>query len=74
MTEDENARLIETLACYDAAMTAAFQVLIYCLQSNGALQRGQFQEELQRYLEVTKDRSSPAKTAILQDLRASLLQ
>ena len=72
MSEEE--AVIEALASYDSAMTAAFQVLIHCLQRNGALKSGQYQEELMRYLEITRDKASPVKTAILEDLRDSLLQ
>lgn len=73
MKEDSNSQVIEALASYDSAMTAAFQVLIHCLQSNGALGIGQYQEELARYLAITKDKSGPVKTAILEELRESLL-
>jgi hypothetical protein len=74
MDDKEHAdRVVEELASYSAAMTAAFQVLIHCLESNGALKRGQYQEWLQAYIDVTKDRSSPTKAAILRDLRQSLL-
>ena len=73
MDKEHADPIVEELASYSAAMTAAFQVLIHCLQSNGVLKRGQYQDELQAYIDITKDRTSPTKTAILRDLRQSLL-
>jgi hypothetical protein len=73
MNKPDDDRVVEELGSYSAAMTAAFQVLIHCLQSNGALKRGQYSEELIAYLNATKDKSSPTKNAILNDLRQSLL-
>ncbi len=57
-----------------AAMTAAFQVLIFCLQNNGTLERGEFQEGLQEYIEQSKKEvGNEAVLTILQDLHQSLV-
>ena len=45
----------ETLA-RSAAMVAAFQVLINCLEENDALQPGQFPDALRVYMEMVKSR------------------
>lgn len=63
----------EAILAFTTAHTAALQVLVTCLQSNGALQRGEFQETLRLYMETAKDRQPPAVLAILHDLRQSLL-
>ena len=63
----------EAILAFTTAHTAAFQVLVTCLQSNGALARGEFQETLRLYMEAAKDRQPPAALAILHDLRQSLL-
>jgi hypothetical protein len=64
MNKPDDDRVVEELGSYSAAMTAAFQVLIHCRPSNGALRRGQYPEELAAYMIATKDKSSPTKTAI----------
>ncbi len=46
----------EVIAAHMAATTAAFQILVHCLQENEALQHGQFPEALRLYLEMTKRR------------------
>ena len=74
MNKADDDRVVEELASYSAAMTAAFQVLIHCLQTNGALHRGQYPQELQAYMDVTRDKASPSKTAILEGLRRLLLE
>ena len=73
MEEEQADRVVEELAAYSSAMTAAFQVLIHCLQQNAALSRGQYQEALAAYLRLTSEKASPLKTAILNELRQSLL-
>ena len=44
----------EVIAAYGAAMIAAFQVLINCLEENDALQPGQFPAALAVYTEMVK--------------------
>ncbi|WP_407188593.1 hypothetical protein [Bradyrhizobium centrosematis] len=73
MTTETEEAVAEALASYDSAMTAAFQVLVHCLQTNGALRAGQYPQELTRYLDITKDKCPPVKKAILEDLRDMLL-
>jgi hypothetical protein len=68
MNRDQQEAIAEAVASYDAAMTAAFQVLLRCLQNNGLLKPGQFHEALRAYIEATKDKTNPAKSAILSDL------
>jgi hypothetical protein len=63
----------EAVLAYTAAHTAAFQVLVTCLQSNGALERGEFQETLRLYIENSKDKNPPEVLTILHELRQSLL-
>ena len=73
MITDTEEAVVEALASYDSAMTAAFQVLIHCLQTNGSLRPGQYPQELTRYLDLAKDKCPPVKKAILEDLRDMLL-
>jgi hypothetical protein len=44
----------EVIAAYDAAMVAAFQVLINCLEENDALLPGQFPEAVWVHMEMVK--------------------
>ena len=46
----------EVIAAYGAAMVAAFQVLINCLEESDALLPGQFPEALSVYMEMVKSR------------------
>ena len=61
------------LAAHMTATTAAFQVLITCLQESGALKRGEFPEALRIYIEGLKDRADPMMVTLLGDLRKSLM-
>lgn len=66
----------EAIAAYGAATMAALQVMVMCLQENGALTRGQYPESLRIYMEMTKHREgreSEMTLAILHDLRMALL-
>jgi hypothetical protein len=64
----------EIIAAHMAAMTAAFQVLIHCLQENGALERGQVPEALRVYMEMAKhQKDNEIQLALLDDLRQALL-
>jgi hypothetical protein len=46
----------EVIAAYGAAMVAAFQVLLSCLEENEAVQPGQFAAALAVYMEMVKSR------------------
>jgi hypothetical protein len=61
----------EVIAAYGAAMIAAFQVLINCLEENDALQPGQFPAAL-----AVKSRQgdvSNVTLAVLHDMRTATL-
>lgn len=47
----------EVIAAYGAAMVAAFQVLINCLEERDALAPGEFPEALRVYMEMLKSRT-----------------
>jgi hypothetical protein len=55
----------EVIAAYGAAMVAAFQVLINCLEENDALQPGQFAAALAVYMEMVKSTQGNVRTATL---------
>ena len=64
----------EIIAAYGAAMVAAFQVLINCLEDNDALLPGQFSDALAVYMEVVKSNKgsvSDMTLAVLHDIRAA---
>lgn len=63
----------EALSAHIAATRAAFQVLISCLQRNGTLERGEYQEMLAVYMESVKRTGDPVMLALLDDLRRSLM-
>jgi hypothetical protein len=64
----------EIIAAHMAATTAAFQILVHCLQENGALERGRVPEMIRSYLEMAKRRNdSELELALLHDLREALL-
>jgi hypothetical protein len=66
----------EVIAAYGAAMVAAFQVLINCLEENDALQPGQFPAALGVYMEMVKSTQgnvSDVTLAVLHDMRAATL-
>ena len=66
----------EVIAAYGAAMVAAFQVLVGCLEENEAIQPGQFPEALRVYMEMTKSREgdiSDMTLAVLHDIRMATL-
>jgi hypothetical protein len=67
----------EVIAAYGAAMVAAFQVLVSCLEENEAIHPGQFPEALKVYAEMTKSREgavSEMTLAVLHDLRVATLE
>ncbi len=64
----------EIIAAYGAAMVAAFQVLINCLEESDALLPGQFPDALGVYMEMVKSRKgdvSDMTLAVLHDIRAA---
>ena len=64
----------EVIAAYGAAMVAAFQVLINCLEESDALRPGQFPEALRVYMEMVKSRKgdvSDLTLAVLHDIRSA---
>jgi hypothetical protein len=66
----------EVVTAYGAAMVAAFQVLLSCLEENEAVQPGQFPAALAVYMEMVKSRKggvSDMTLAILHDIRAATL-
>jgi hypothetical protein len=66
----------EVIAAYGAAMVAAFQVLLSCLEENEAVHPGQFPAALAVYMEMVKSRKggvSDMTLAVLNDIRAATL-
>jgi hypothetical protein len=66
----------EVIAAYGAAMVAAFQVLLGCLEENEAVQPGQFPAALAVYMEMVKSKKgdvSDMTLAVLHDIRAATL-
>jgi hypothetical protein len=66
----------EVIAAYGAAMVAAFQVPINCLEENDALQPGQFPAALAVYMEMVKSTRgdvSDVTLAVLHDMRMATL-
>ena len=64
----------EITKAYFEAITAAFQVLVLTLQSNGSLKQGEYQEALRVYMEVFKHKPNCEITlALLNELRQGML-
>jgi hypothetical protein len=66
----------EVIAAYGAAMVAAFQVLINCLEESDALLPGQFPDALRVYMEMVKSNKgdvSDMTLAVLHDIRMATL-
>ena len=66
----------EVIAAYGAAMVAAFQVLINCLEENGAVEPRQFPDALGVYMEMVKSSKgavSDVTLAVLRDIRTATL-
>jgi hypothetical protein len=64
----------EVIAANGAAMVAAFQVLINCLEGNDAVLPGQFPDALGVYMEMVKSRKSDVSDttlAVLHDIRTA---
>jgi hypothetical protein len=63
----------ELIVAYGAATMAAFKVLVVCLQSNGALEHGQFPEALRLFINASAGKYDEPVVGILRDLRRTLL-
>jgi hypothetical protein len=66
----------EVSAAYGAAMIAAFQVLMNCLEENDTLQPGQFPAAFGGYTEMVKSTQgdvSDVTLAVLHDMRTATL-
>jgi hypothetical protein len=66
----------EVLAAQGAATVTAFQVLVGCLEENGALKPGQFPEALRVFMEMTKSREGTVNVltlAMLHEIRLATL-
>jgi hypothetical protein len=66
----------EVIAAYGAAMVAAFQVIINCLEESDALLPGQFPDALGVYMEMVRSRKgdvSDMTLAVLHDIRTATL-
>ena len=66
----------EVIAAYGAALVAAFQVLVSCLEESDALLPGQFPDALGVYMEMVKSRKGGVNDmtlAVLHDIRAATL-
>lgn len=66
----------EIIAAQGAAIVAAFQVLINCLEESDALLPGQFPDALRVYMEMVKSRTgdvSDMTLAVLHDIRMATL-
>ncbi|MBR1157045.1 hypothetical protein [Bradyrhizobium sp. JYMT SZCCT0428] len=64
----------QVTAAYGAAMVAAFQVLINCLEENDVLLPGQFPDALTVYMEMVKSKKghlSDMTLAVLHDIRTA---
>jgi hypothetical protein len=63
----------EAIAAYGTATMAAFKILVACLQSNGALEHGQFAEALRLFTETARSEVDTMPLSILHDLRMAML-
>ena len=76
MTKEKLSAEGEVIAAHGAALIAAFQVLIHCLEEREALLPGQFAQAVGVHMELVKSRTggvSDIALALLHDLRTALL-
>jgi hypothetical protein len=76
MPKDKFSPEGEVIAAYGAAMVAAFQVLLNCLEENEAVHPGQFPEALRVYMEMVKSKKgdvSDMTLAMLHNIRMATL-
>jgi hypothetical protein len=52
---------------------AALKVLVICLQTNGALEHGQFPEALRLFINASTNKADEPVLEILRDLHVNLL-
>jgi hypothetical protein len=67
---------VEVISAYGAALVAAFQVLVNCLEESDALSPGQFSDALKVYMEMVKSRKGGVNEmtlAVLHDIRTATL-
>ncbi|MCO4316367.1 hypothetical protein M8997_004160 [Phyllobacterium sp. 21LDTY02-6] len=75
MTQDEDSakpHVSGDLAAHMSATATAFQMLVICLQNNGALERGQFSRALGSYIEEAAGQTDSATIRLLEDLKSAL--
>lgn len=74
MADDRNEDR-QIAAAMQAATMASIQVLVRCLESSGALQRGDYANALLTFMEAAKNdpQSSDVMLALMHELRAALL-
>jgi len=64
----------EIIAAHIDATTVALQVLVHCLEENGALKPGQYPQALLTYMEMVKSRNgNEIELAMLDGLRKALM-
>jgi hypothetical protein len=76
MPKPKLSREGEVIAAYGAAMVAAFQVLLSCLEENEAMHPGQFPDALRVYMEMVKSREGDVSNmtlTVLHDIRMATL-
>jgi hypothetical protein len=76
MSKDKISPQGEVIAAHGAAMVAAFQVLINCLEESGTLEPGQFSKAIRVYMEMTKSNEgdvSDMTLSMLHDIRTATL-
>ena len=77
MSKDKLSPEGEVIAAYGAAMVAAFQVLLNCLEENEAVHPGQFPEALRVYMEMVKSKKGDMNDmtlAVLHDFRMATFE
>ncbi|SDS18041.1 hypothetical protein SAMN05444158_1257 [Bradyrhizobium canariense] len=62
----------EAIAAYGTATMAAFKILVACLQSNGALEHGQFAGALRLFTETARSEVDSMPLSILHNLQSAI--
>jgi hypothetical protein len=75
MSENQLSAEHQIIAAHMATITGVFQVLVHCLQENGALKRGQVPEALGIYMDMVKHRmgDNEIELALLRDFLLALM-
>lgn len=66
----------DVVAAHIEATTVAFQIMVHCLQENGALERGQVPAAIHTFMEMIMSGDGDKNNmtlALLDDIRRSLL-